>query len=468
MCQCSRPACFRNKPNRKWIRKSDGRSCRLRAMDQNAVLTGLQQLEIETPSWGFGNSGTRFHVYPWPGAARTVRERIADAALVHRLTGCCPRVALHIPWDAVDDYGELRAYAESLGVGIGAINPNLFGDDSYRLGSLCHPDPVVRAARARPLPRVHRHRGGGRLRRDQPLARRRHELPGPGRPARTARAAARGARGDLRSAPAGHAAARRVQVLRAGLLQHRPPRLGNVGARLSSPRRAGAGARRHGPPSAGNERRADRGAVARGEPARWVPLQQPQVRGRRPDRRLDRPVRAVPDHVRDRARGRRDADRVHDRPVAQHRGQDRRDAPVGDEHPDGVREGAARRRGAVAAQPRPTETCSARTGCCSRRSRPTSARSSRRSATTSVVGADPVAAFREAATRKRSHASAARPPPRAPTSSSDRGAVRVALFITCVGDTVFPRSGARRCRCSRRSGTRSCSPASRPAAARCT
>ncbi len=113
-------------------------------MDQNAVLTGLQQLEIETPSWGFGNSGTRFHVYPWPGAARTVRERIADAALVHRLTGCCPRVALHIPWDAVDDYGELRAYAESLGVGIGAINPNLFGDDSYRLGSLCHPDPVVR------------------------------------------------------------------------------------------------------------------------------------------------------------------------------------------------------------------------------------------------------------------------------------------------------------------------------------
>jgi L-rhamnose isomerase/sugar isomerase len=114
-------------------------------MDESAVLARLGQLEIETPSWGYGNSGTRFHVYPWPGAARTVHERIADAALVHRLTGCCPTVALHIPWDAVDDYRELRAFAESEGIRIGAINPNLFGDDEYRLGSLCHPDEAVRA-----------------------------------------------------------------------------------------------------------------------------------------------------------------------------------------------------------------------------------------------------------------------------------------------------------------------------------
>jgi L-rhamnose isomerase / sugar isomerase len=114
-------------------------------MNENEVLERLKRLEIETPSWGYGNSGTRFHVYPWPGAARDVRERIADAALVHRLTGCCPRVALHIPWDAVDDYGELSRYAVEQGVGIGAINPNLFGEDAYRLGSLCHPDETVRA-----------------------------------------------------------------------------------------------------------------------------------------------------------------------------------------------------------------------------------------------------------------------------------------------------------------------------------
>jgi L-rhamnose isomerase/sugar isomerase len=114
-------------------------------MDESAVLARLRHLEIETPSWGYGNSGTRFHVYPWPGAARTVHERIGDAALVHRLTGCCPTVALHIPWDAVGDYNELRAFAESEGVRIGAINPNLFGEDDYRLGSLCHPDQAVRA-----------------------------------------------------------------------------------------------------------------------------------------------------------------------------------------------------------------------------------------------------------------------------------------------------------------------------------
>jgi L-rhamnose isomerase / sugar isomerase len=116
-----------------------------RGMTETAALERLAALEIETPSWGYGNSGTRFHVFPWPGAARTVWERIDDAALVHRLTGCCPSVALHIPWDRVDDWSALRDYASSRGVRIGAINPNLFGDDAYRLGSLCHPDERVRA-----------------------------------------------------------------------------------------------------------------------------------------------------------------------------------------------------------------------------------------------------------------------------------------------------------------------------------
>jgi L-rhamnose isomerase / sugar isomerase len=114
-------------------------------MDEHELLERLRRLEIETPSWGYGNSGTRFHVYPWPGAARDAHERIADAALVHRLTGCCPSVAVHIPWDAVDDYDELRRFAEEQGVRIGAVNPNLFGDDAYRLGSICHPDAEVRA-----------------------------------------------------------------------------------------------------------------------------------------------------------------------------------------------------------------------------------------------------------------------------------------------------------------------------------
>src|SRR5918999_658718 len=113
-------------------------------MTDDRVLEELRRLEVETPSWGYGNSGTRFHVYPWPGAARNVWERIDDAALVHRLTGVCPTVAVHVPWDRVDDWGALKAHAQDQGIRIGAVNPNLFGRDEYRLGSICNPDPAVR------------------------------------------------------------------------------------------------------------------------------------------------------------------------------------------------------------------------------------------------------------------------------------------------------------------------------------
>ena len=135
---------FRLREFRKSSSQSRGKCGKLSRVHDDALRSRLRRLEIETPSWAYGNSGTRFHVYPWPGAARDVRERIADAGLVHRLTGCCPTVALHIPWDRVDDWAELASYAESQGVRIGAINPNVFGDDAYRLGSLCNPDASVR------------------------------------------------------------------------------------------------------------------------------------------------------------------------------------------------------------------------------------------------------------------------------------------------------------------------------------
>lgn len=109
-----------------------------------ALLDAVASLKIETPSWGYGNSGTRFKTFAWPGAARTVFERIEDAAYVHRLTGAAPAVALHIPWDATDDWAALQAFAEERGVRLGAINPNVFQDDVYRLGSICNPDPTVR------------------------------------------------------------------------------------------------------------------------------------------------------------------------------------------------------------------------------------------------------------------------------------------------------------------------------------
>ena len=115
-----------------------------RGVDVEAVEERLRSQRLETPSWGYGNSGTRFKVFPQPGVPRDPFEKIADAAEVHRLTGVCPAVAIHIPWDKVDDYTELREHAGSLGMEMGAVNPNLFQEEEYKLGSVCHPDPAVR------------------------------------------------------------------------------------------------------------------------------------------------------------------------------------------------------------------------------------------------------------------------------------------------------------------------------------
>ncbi|MDT9593412.1 L-rhamnose isomerase [Nocardioides zeae] len=104
----------------------------------------LERLAIEVPSWAYGNSGTRFKVFGTPGTPRTVEEKIADAATVHRFTGLAPAVALHIPWDLVDDWAALRRYAEDLGIALGTINSNTFQDDDYKLGALTHTDPKIR------------------------------------------------------------------------------------------------------------------------------------------------------------------------------------------------------------------------------------------------------------------------------------------------------------------------------------
>src|SRR3954469_24898815 len=87
-----------------------------------SVAEQLSHQAIELPSWAFGNSGTRFKVFATPGTPRTVEEKIADAAKVHELTGLAPKVALHIPWDKVDDYRALRRYAEDLRMRLGTIN----------------------------------------------------------------------------------------------------------------------------------------------------------------------------------------------------------------------------------------------------------------------------------------------------------------------------------------------------------
>ncbi len=108
------------------------------------IATALEHQAIELPSWAFGNSGTRFKVFAQAGVPRDPFEKITDAAQVHLHTGLAPSVALHIPWDRVDDFDKLRRHAEDLGVRLGTINTNTFQDDDYKLGSLCHVDEGVR------------------------------------------------------------------------------------------------------------------------------------------------------------------------------------------------------------------------------------------------------------------------------------------------------------------------------------
>jgi L-rhamnose isomerase/sugar isomerase len=113
------------------------------------VLPELERQAIELPSWAFGNSGTRFKVFSQRGVPRDPYEKVTDAAQVHLHTGLAPSVALHIPWDLVDDFDKLRRHAEDVGVRLGTINTNTFQDDDFMLGSLCHADERIRTKAVR-------------------------------------------------------------------------------------------------------------------------------------------------------------------------------------------------------------------------------------------------------------------------------------------------------------------------------
>ena len=122
-------------------------SLQSQGIDVEAVKAALKAQAVETPSWGYANSGTRFKAFAWPGAAVTTRQKIDDAAVVHKMTGIAPSVAIHIPWDKPEDgdYVAMREYAEEKGVRIGAVNPNVFQDDEYRLGSFGNPHKDIQS-----------------------------------------------------------------------------------------------------------------------------------------------------------------------------------------------------------------------------------------------------------------------------------------------------------------------------------
>jgi L-rhamnose isomerase / sugar isomerase len=131
------------------LRASFDSTIRVTPSQTDSVLEQLDAFHIELPSWGFANTGTRFGKFLQAGAAVTLPQKLADAAEVNRVTGCCPALAVHVLWDfpnGIEDVADVMAAAARAGIELGAINPNIFQDQIYKHGSLGSPDPAARQA----------------------------------------------------------------------------------------------------------------------------------------------------------------------------------------------------------------------------------------------------------------------------------------------------------------------------------
>ena len=112
----------------------------------DCVHQALNHLDIELPSWGFANTGTRFGKFHQDAAAIDIYDKIKDTATVHRLTNACSSMAVHVLWDFSDQNTpkKISDAAGKEGIQIGSINPNLFQDQAFKLGSFGNPNEEVR------------------------------------------------------------------------------------------------------------------------------------------------------------------------------------------------------------------------------------------------------------------------------------------------------------------------------------
>jgi len=120
----------------------------MQSAQMERIFRSLDDIQIELPSWGFANTGTRFGKFLQAAAATTIEEKIRDAAQVHSVTGVCPSLALHVQWDFPEGLASVRgvkAACKLHNISPGAINPNLFENQIYKHGSFGNPDPAVRA-----------------------------------------------------------------------------------------------------------------------------------------------------------------------------------------------------------------------------------------------------------------------------------------------------------------------------------
>jgi L-rhamnose isomerase / sugar isomerase len=111
------------------------------------IWNALNKFNVELPSWGFANTGTRFGKFIQPAAATTIEEKFSDAAQVHTFTGACPTLALHVQWDlpkGLRGVAEVQRLEKQFSIRSGSINPNIFQNQEYKFGSLGNPDLAIR------------------------------------------------------------------------------------------------------------------------------------------------------------------------------------------------------------------------------------------------------------------------------------------------------------------------------------
>lgn len=114
---------------------------KLNYIDIDSVKEKVKSFQVEVPSWVFGYSaGGRFGEFAQPGYARDIKEKIADAAFVNKITDACKKTATHILWDMTKDgetadmgaAEEVFNLAKENGIELGAINPTYFLKGSHR------------------------------------------------------------------------------------------------------------------------------------------------------------------------------------------------------------------------------------------------------------------------------------------------------------------------------------------------
>ncbi len=214
------------------------------------VFQALERFRIELPSWGFANTGTRFGKFLQPAAAVTTEEKLADAGEVHKLTGVCPTVALHVLWDlpnGLEDLAQVAKIAERYGVLPGSINPNLFQNQEYKYGSFGNPDAGVRG---RALQHVYESIAIAQRLQSRDISlwfADGSNYPGTANMRRRKRWFEEVSRSRARATESGAASVDRIQTVRAGLLPHRYRRLGHGSAYGARRRTAGQSAGGYGP-----------------------------------------------------------------------------------------------------------------------------------------------------------------------------------------------------------------------------